>query len=213
MKKLLIACAAMVLVLAVPGVASAKRGDRNHDRIPDRWERAHHLSLRFNQARRDQDRDGLRNLAEFRAGDNPRKADTDGDGVPDGQEHAGRVTSFQNGVLTIEVFGGQTLVGQVTPDTAIECKGAGARTAHHDGNGDTSPDNSGPGSGENQADSGAVDDHGDRQDRGDDDNDENDRHDQHACPDGALAPGAVVHEAELRATGTGTVFSQIELVI
>jgi hypothetical protein len=198
MKKLLIACAAMVLVLAVPGVASAKRGDRNHDRIPDRWERAHHLSLRFNQARRDQDRDGLRNLAEFRAGDNPRKADTDGDGVPDGQEHAGRVTSFQNGVLTIEVFGGQTLVGQVTPDTEIECKGAGARAAHHDGR-----DNSGPGSGDNRGDDNHGDDHGR----------ENDENERHACPDGALAAGAVVHEAELRATGTGTVFSQIELVI
>jgi hypothetical protein len=153
------------------------------------------------QARRDQDRDGLRNLAEFRAGDNPRKADTDDDGIPDGQEHAGRVTSFENGVLTISVFGGQTLTGMVTGDTEIECKRAGARAADH-GGGD-SPDNSGPGSGDSRGD----DDHGDDHGR------ENDENEEHACPDGALAPGAVVHEAELRATGTGTVFRQIELVI
>src|SRR4051812_29888219 len=62
---LLLALAGMLLVT---GSASAK--DRNHDRIPDRWEKRHHLSLHHNQARRDQDRDGLKNRAEFRAGTN-----------------------------------------------------------------------------------------------------------------------------------------------
>src|SRR3954447_1337419 len=74
-------------LLALPGLAAAK--DRNHDRIPDRWEKRHHLSLKVNQARHDQDRDQLRNLAEFRAGDNPRDRDTDDDGVMDGEENAG----------------------------------------------------------------------------------------------------------------------------
>jgi hypothetical protein len=212
MKKLLTACAALALVLALPGVASAKRGDRNHDRIPDRWERAHHLSLRVNQARRDQDHDGLRNLAEFRAGDNPRDSDTDGDGVPDGREHAGRVSSFDNGVLTIQLFGGSTLSGMVTPDTELKCHGATATAAHEDG----SDGQDGAGSG----DQGPGGDRGDGQgDRGDDQGDsgddqgdrENDGADEHACPDGALAPGAVVHEAEMRVTGAGAVFTQIEL--
>jgi hypothetical protein len=210
MRKLLIGCAALALVLALPGVASAKRGDRNHDRIPDRWERAHHLSVRVNQARRDQDHDGLRNRAEFRAGDNPRDADTDNDGIRDGQEHAGRVTSFQGGMLTIEVFGGSPLTGQVTADTEIECHGTTATAAHNDSgdgeNGDGQFGNQGPSDG-NQAGDG-EDDHGDHGDRGDRENDDGEGQ---ACPDGALAPGAVVQEAELRVTSAGTVFTQIEL--
>src|SRR5437764_14813437 len=102
----LAACAAAVL--ALPATASARSHDRNHDGLPDRWERAHHLSLHVNQARRDQDHDGLNNRGEFRAHMNPRKADTDGNGIPDGQEHAGTIASFSNGVLTIDLAGGGT---------------------------------------------------------------------------------------------------------
>ena len=69
-------CAAAALgalaLLALPGAAAAKDG--NHDRIPDRWEKRHHLSTAVNQAPRDQDSDHLRNRAEFLAGDNPRDA-------------------------------------------------------------------------------------------------------------------------------------------
>jgi hypothetical protein len=72
MRRILIAVAALALVaLAAPGAASAshhgkvKAGDRNRDGIPDSWERQHHLSLRRNEARRDEDRDGLDNKQEF----------------------------------------------------------------------------------------------------------------------------------------------------
>ena len=101
-------------LLALPGIAAAK--DRNHDRIPDRWEKRHHLSLKVNQARRDQDGDHLRNLAEFKAGDNPRDADTDNDGVTDGEENAGTIASFDtdSGKLTISLFGTETVSGLVT---------------------------------------------------------------------------------------------------
>ena len=64
------------------------RVDRNHDRIPDRWECRHNLSLKVKQTRRDPDRDGLNNLGEFQAGDDPHRADSDNDGVRDGNEHA-----------------------------------------------------------------------------------------------------------------------------
>ena len=66
LKVLLVAALGALAMLALPAVAGAK--DRNHDRIPDRWEKRHHLSLHRNQARRDQDRDHLRNRAEFLAG-------------------------------------------------------------------------------------------------------------------------------------------------
>ncbi len=86
MTLLALALGALAL-LAMPGLAAAK--DRNHDRIPDRWEKRHKLSLTVNQARHDQDGDHLRNRGEFLAGDNPRDRDSDDDGTMDGEEQAG----------------------------------------------------------------------------------------------------------------------------
>lgn len=119
-------CAAAALgalaLLALPGAAAAKDG--NHDRIPDRWEKRHHLSTAVNQAARDQDRDHLRNRAEFLAGDNPRDRDSDDDGVMDGEENAGTITSFdaQTGRLTINLFNGDAISGLVTESTRIKCE-------------------------------------------------------------------------------------------
>src|SRR3954447_11094713 len=81
-----------IALLAMPGLAAAK--DRNHDRLPDKWEKRHHLSLKVNQTRMDQDRDHLGNRAEFLAGDDPRDHDSDDDGVMDGSEQAGTIASF-----------------------------------------------------------------------------------------------------------------------
>ncbi len=73
-----------IAAAGITGVATAgPGGDRNRDRIPDRWEKAHNLSLKVNQAGRDQDRDGLKNLTEYRSGTDPRDADSDDDGVRD----------------------------------------------------------------------------------------------------------------------------------
>src|SRR3954471_17299426 len=103
---LLLACAfAAVLAFPASGLARS-HGDRNGDRIPDRWERTHHLSLKFNQAKRDQDHDGLRNRAEWMAGDDPHDGDTDNDGTNDGEEKAGQVLSFTNGILIVHLFNG-----------------------------------------------------------------------------------------------------------
>ena len=87
MRKLTIAGAVGVvaaLLLAVPGVASPRDG--NADGLPDRWEKRHDLSLKVKQGKRNQDGDGLRNRAEFRRGTDPRDADTDNDGVEDGDD-------------------------------------------------------------------------------------------------------------------------------
>ena len=65
-RHLIAGLAAVVLALLLPAAASAK--DRNHDRIPDRWERNHGLSLKVNQAKLDQDRDQLKNRQEWRSG-------------------------------------------------------------------------------------------------------------------------------------------------
>ena len=144
-KGLITAAIAMAL-LAVPAGALAKRSDRNHDRIPDKWERAHHLSTRVNVARRDPDKDGLTNLSEFRHNTDPQSADTDSDGIDDGnevrdhtnpdspdsnqdgvtddQEIAGTVASLDsNNLLTIQLpaDGAGTVSGTVNDQTKIEC--------------------------------------------------------------------------------------------
>src|SRR4051794_24733586 len=201
----LVAAAALVAVL-LPGAALAK--DRNHDRIPDRWERAHHLSLHHNQARRDQDRDGLRNRAEFRhhtnprradtdrdglddgteveVGDNPRRDDSDRDGIEDGDENAGTVASFDGTTLRIDLADGDSVAATVNGTTEIKCDGddrdddAAATMSSHGG------------------DDPAGDDHGD-DDRG------------ATCGAGHLQPGTIVHEAELRTAGGQAVWHEVEL--
>jgi len=72
---------AAVAALAVPGLATAR--DHNRDRIPDKWEKHFHLSLKVDQANRDQDNDGVDNMCEFKSGDNPRDADSNNDGAED----------------------------------------------------------------------------------------------------------------------------------
>ena len=51
--------------------ASAAGRDANRDRIPDRWEKKHGLSLKVKQTRRDQDKDGFHNRADWRAKTDP----------------------------------------------------------------------------------------------------------------------------------------------
>jgi hypothetical protein len=201
-RRIATAAATTLAVTASLGLASAASAkDRNHDRIPDRWERAHHLSLHVNQARRDQDHDGLNNRGEFRAHLNPRKADTDGDGIPDGEENAGTIASFDNGMLTINLAGGGTLTGAVTQDTEIECPDTtqASDDGDHHGGDDGDDDHQGGGGDDNQGD----DDQGD-DDQGDDDNGGN-------CDASALTTGATVHEAELKAEDGQATFEKVEL--
>jgi hypothetical protein len=84
-KALVIAATALAL-LAMPAGALAKRGDRDSDRLPDKWEKKHHLSTKAKSASKDPDKDGLSNLGEFRSKTDPRDADTDNDGIEDGDE-------------------------------------------------------------------------------------------------------------------------------
>src|SRR3954468_9651027 len=138
----LVIAALGVAALMLPSVAAAK--DRNHDRIPDRWEKRHGLSLRGNQAHRNQDRDGLNNKHEFRAGDDPRDPDSDNDGVEDGDEGAGTIASFDGTRLVINLFDGSNVSGNVTDQTEIECDN-GDDQGDEDNDGHGGGDHSGPG--------------------------------------------------------------------
>jgi hypothetical protein len=211
-------CAAAALgalaLLALPGAAAAKDG--NHDRIPDRWERHHHLSTAVNQAAHDQDRDHLRNRAEFLAGDNPRDRDSDDDGVMDGNENAGTITSFDatTGKLVISLFNGDSVSGLVTESTRIKCEDEHSpdvtsrarrgeeepgddRGGHGEEPGDDNggEDNSGPGSSNSGRGPSGHDDNG---------TDAN-------CTTSDLIVGATVEEAELELEHGAATFEEVEL--
>jgi hypothetical protein len=80
----LIAVVGLVVLLA--GATPALAKDRNHNKIPDKWEKKYHMSLKKSQAKKDFDHDGLTSINEYRAATNPRRKDTDHDGVRDAGE-------------------------------------------------------------------------------------------------------------------------------
>jgi hypothetical protein len=212
-----IAALATIAVLAMPAGASARSTDRDHDHMPDRWEVAHHLNSHRNDARKDADRDGLKNLAEYRAQTDPRDADTDDDGLKDGKEQAGTITSFTGGVLTLTLFDGSTLTASVTDQTEIECPdapAAGPAPATVRDRRDDEADDDAPAAATAPAPATAPatsgeDDHqdGDRE-HGDDDQGESD---DNGCDATALVPGARVDEADIVVTSAGKVFHKVEL--
>jgi hypothetical protein len=210
----ILSAVALVAALLIPATAasaakppSAKAG---------KWAKRNHLHGSWRA--KDPDHDGLSNLAEFKAGTNPRKADSDrdglddgdelrvgddpldgdsdGDGVKDGADHAGVVLSYgDDGTLTIKLFGGGTLSGLVNDTTEIECEDA---HASDDGGGDDHGDDEG-------------DDNGDRHDQGDDDDPGEDEDEHGDCDASALVAGATVKEAELKTVGGDAVFEEVEL--
>jgi hypothetical protein len=189
--------------------ASAHGRDSNRDRIPDRWEKQHGLSLKVKQTSRDQDKDGFRNRAEWRAKTDPRDADSDDDGTDDADENAGTVTAFDGTTLTITLFDGGTLTGAVTDETEIDCDDDVAR-ASEDGDDDEGDDRGGECGGDK-----GDDDPGD--DRDDDEHGDDDGDGHHAgqgddeCGPEALTVGAIVEEAELKISSAGREWREIEL--
>jgi hypothetical protein len=192
-------CVTASLVLA--GAVVARGGDRNHDRIPDRWEKRHNLSLKVKQHRRDQDSDGLENRGEWRAKLDPRDDDTDDDGIEDGDENAGTIASFEDDVLTLNLAGGGTLAALVTDRTDIECDDDAGDDRGHDGKRDDDDDDGHHGDGDHDGDDARVA-HGGR--RHHDDGED--------CGSDALTAGAVVLEAELKVRGGKAGWTELEVL-
>jgi hypothetical protein len=194
---------AVAASLMLAGGAFAR--DRNHDRIPDKWEKHHHLSLHHKQGRRDQDHDGLKNRGEFKARLDPRDADTDDDGIDDSAEHPGEIASFENGVLTIKLANGGTVSGAVDDETEVECD---------DDPGDDRGDDEGDDDhGDHHGDDDGDDDHGD--DDGGGDNDAQAAHhgdDGEDCGTDALVAGTKVLEADLEIRNGEAVWEEVELL-
>jgi hypothetical protein len=200
---LFISIAFAMLAFAGPATSSASHRhhrvtDRNHNGMPDRWERRHHV----HKASADPDRDGVTNLGEFHNATNPRDADSDDDGIKDGDddanddgiddgdEQSGVIDSFVGTTLTVKLVNGDTLKGTVSDSTEIECEGTTAATTRDDGGDDESGDDN-------------------NNDQGDDNDDQGE--DEANCGKDALTAGTIVREAELRLTASGAIFHEIEL--
>jgi hypothetical protein len=201
-------CLSSIALIAAPSGAAAKDG--NNDRIPDRWEKAHHLSLQVKQTRRDQDRDGLRNRGEFLSGHDPRDKDSDNDGVEDGDENAGRIASFDasTGRLVIDLFGGDSLSGFVNSSTEIKCEDEHENEVEHEhpGGHERHGGNSGPGGSDESGDDNSAPGSDDNSGPGHDGNG-----DERNCTTADLTVGRLVEEADLETQGGNAVFDEVEL--
>ncbi len=219
---ILIAAFLALAMLSLPGGAAAK--DRNRDRIPDRWEKQHKLSLKKNQRKLDQDRDGLRNRGEWLAGTNPRDRDSDDDGTIDGKEHAGFVAAYdaEAGTLTVTLYGGGEIAGSVSSRTEVECEGESRDHSDH-GTGrpsrrsgsSASRSSMSRGEDESEDDDGSEheseDDDGSEHESEDSESEDEDENGSGSCSLADLAPGVIVHEAEVRYRATGAVFTELEI--
>jgi hypothetical protein len=203
-RHLITALLLLAAALLVPAAAQAGGKDRNRDRIPDRWERAHHLSLKVKQTKKDQDRDGLNNLREYKAATDPRDADTDDDGVEDGDEQAGTIDAINGSTVTIRLLNNTLVTAEKTAGTEVECESADddgviAPTAPSATKADDGESSGTAGDGE----------HNDGEHNQSDDDDEG----EDGCAADAFKVGARVHEAEMGATGGVNVWKSIHLIV
>ena len=195
MRRTLLLLTALAALLVAASPAAARGRDSDRDKMPDRWEKRHGLKVKKKDARRDRDRDGLINIAEYRAKMDPRDADSDDDGETDGEERPGTVDSYEDGVLTIRLFDGSTLSGKVTDETHLKCKPLeSAETSEYDEAGTADPDPVKP-EPEPEPDPEKPEPEPDPEP---DKPEPDDYEDPYTCPEGAVRPGVQVREAELR---------------
>src|SRR3954471_5251736 len=173
-----------LVAASVPATASAKKPAPKASVA--KWAKKNHLKGTWRT--KDADRDGLKNLAEYKAGTNPRKADSDkdglkdgdelkvgddptdpdsdGDDVKDGAEHAGTVTAVSGDTVTVTQFKGGKLTAKIAADAdcydaedlAAGDSSAGDDDSSDDGAGDDNPDDGSWGGDDGSDDSSTTDD-------------------------------------------------------
>jgi hypothetical protein len=120
----------------------------------------------------------------------------DENGVPN---DSAQVASFNNGVLTLKLNDGSMVSGQVTGATEIKCEAAEPQEMEHSRHADG--DHGGGSNGDGDQ-GGASNGDGDQ---GEDENG------APMCSTANLAPGTLVSDAELRVTGSGAIWKELEL--
>ena len=73
--------------------------DKDLDGMPDEWETSYGLNTEKDDSQEDLDGDGLTNEREYELGTKPNVADTDGDGISDGDEVNGTKTGYDTDPL------------------------------------------------------------------------------------------------------------------
>jgi hypothetical protein len=203
-RAMLAALSVTALALASPGAALAHHGHRGHHHKGK--SKAHHARVRFEHF-------GAPVPGSPPSSDTGTGSGDKGTTTPtvSSSENAGKVTSFENEMLTITLTDGSTIKGKVTSSTEIECMS----TTPTPSNTEESPgDDKGSGDDESQE--------GDHQPSGDQgDSEDGDGNDDEVvspttteppCDTSALTTGTGVRAAELRIGATGAEFESIELV-
>jgi hypothetical protein len=223
---IIFAVAALGAMLLVASSAVAK--DRNRDGIPDRWEKRFDLSLKVDQANKDQDRDKVDNLNEFQEKTNPRDKDTDNDGRKDGKEdgdHDGLNNQNEDASANLpddpdtdndEVEDGDEAAGTIAsfedPVLTINLLGGGSVTGNVTASTRIECRTEDEQEDENEVEDHAVASHdGDGSDDGNEgpgSENEGPGNAGSICTTADLTPGTMVHEAELE----GSSFEKIELI-
>jgi hypothetical protein len=231
--KLLLFGVVLAALLALPAAAMAKSHDRDHDGLPDKWEHKFHLSTHKKSAKGDPDKDGLNNLGEFKSGTNPRKADTNNDGVNDAnadQDNDGvdNVDEQQEGTNPRDadtdndgVEDGNEVGGTIVsfvedsanPGTGVlTIKLADDSTISGKVDSTTEIECRTAGAEGDRHDRQGADD-GQADDQGDQGDDQGDHGDDNGnCTTADLTAGTAVHEAELNGSGDQAVFEKVKLL-
>jgi hypothetical protein len=236
---MLVVAVAMAL-LAVPAASQAR--DRDHDGLPDKWEKKFHLSTQKSSANADSDRDSVDNGNEYRERTNPRRKDSNRNGRPDGREdrdrdHLNNAAEDATGNDPIDkdtdndgTPDGQEQAGVVTDyntttgSLTINLSNGGSVTAKVTDNTEIEcetetqaediNDDSASAS-RDGSDDGPGDDRGeDRQGRGDGEHcgGEHGDRDHAECPAGTLKVGSRIHEAKAKVTSDGAEWVEIEVL-
>jgi hypothetical protein len=190
-----------LLLIALPGTASARHHHKAHSHHKKHHKRHH------------------RNRSGTRTGGG--STSTSGE-----DENAGTIASFDGTTLTITLTDGSSLSGMVTDQTEIKCEAAGDDNDQGDDNGDQGDDNdqgdgdnSGSGGGGDDAQTAAAMTHSDDGGSGDDNSGDDNGGDDNSgdgngeqCTTADLTPGTQVSEADLSDENGQATFEEIELV-
>lgn len=181
----LLASLAVLAAVAAVAVASSHHGDR------DRRENGHHRHHNRIEHFR----------AEHKSVFKARSSD------------AATVQSVHNHTLTIKLDNGAIVSGRVTRHTTLKCLAMDQSFVREDGGPRPSGGDRGDqGENNDQRDQTERDDQGDRDDVGDaDDRDEHGARDNQDCRLALRTPGSKIRDATLRRTGTGAVWTRVDL--
>jgi hypothetical protein len=234
--------AALALLAALVGPATASARDRDHDGLPDRWEKRHHLSVQHKSANADPDRDRVDNRNEYVERTDPRDRDSDGDGIRDGREDPDRdrlrnagedatgmdpldadtdddgVEDGEEQAGVVESFANGVLVIRLASGGTVEGAVTDATEVECESEGEAEDEESHTLRHASAADEpGGGDDAQGDDEQGDDDHgddgEDDGREQEDSCSADHLAAGVAVHEAELSVTAAGAVFDKVQLIL